>query len=111
MEKETNQRTNQQNKALHTYYSLLANTLNAAGYDMKRTLKQDVEIPWTPETVKNYLWRPVQSAQLQKESTTELTTREIDAVWETLNRHLGEKFGVFVPFPSEESRGDGRRRN
>jgi len=40
---------------------------------------------------------------LLKKSTTEMTTKEIDKVWETINLHLGEKFGVEVPpIPSQE---------
>jgi hypothetical protein len=76
--------------------------LNEAGLDMRRTLKPEIDISWTQGTVKEYLWRPVQLAQLQKESTTELTTTEIDDVFNTINRHLGEKFGLHVPFPSIE---------
>ena len=96
------QRTSQQNRALHLYFTQLAQELNDAGLDMRKTLKPEIAIPWSPNTIKEYLWRPVQKAQLQKQSTTELTTDEIDRVWETLNRHLGEKFGLYVPFPSEE---------
>jgi hypothetical protein len=97
------QRTIQQNRALHLYCAHLAAGLNAAGFDMKRTLKQDVDIPWNAETVKEYLWRPIQKAQLMKHSTTELTTKEIDEVMDTLTRHLGEKTGVYVEFPNIES--------
>lgn len=96
------QRTLQQNKALHKFFTMLADDLNESGYDMKKVLKPSVDIPWNADTVKNYLWRPVQEAQLQKESTTELSTREIDVVYNTLNRHLGDKLGVHVPFPSDE---------
>jgi hypothetical protein len=99
---EQKQRTIKQNKALHLYFTLVANALNEAGYDMRKTLKPDVEIPWTPESVKEYLWRPIMQVQLQKNSTTEMTTKEIDKVFETLNRHLGEKLGVHEPFPSIE---------
>jgi hypothetical protein len=101
-EQELKQRTSQQNKALHVLFELLANTLNEAGYDMKRTLKAEVAIPWEARTVKEFLWRPVQKAQLLKESTTELTTKEIDLVFDTLNRHLGETLGVHTAFPSIE---------
>ena len=95
-------RTSTQNKALHKYFELLADELNSAGLDMKKTLKQTVDIPWSKETVKDYLWRPIQNAQLEKESTTELTTDEINKVYEVLNRHLGEKLQIHVPFPSSE---------
>lgn len=100
----TNNRTGKQNNALHQYFELLAQALSDAGLDMKKTLKPEAEIPWTAEAVKEYLWRPVQKAQLQKDSTTELSTRNIDEVYDTLNRHLGEKFGITVPFPSQETK-------
>ena len=96
------QRTIQQNRSLHLYFTLLADELNAAGYDMRSTLKPGVDIPWAPELVKQYLWKGIQEAMLGKESTTELTSAEIDKVYETLNRHLAETTGVHVAFPSKE---------
>ena len=101
-EKKYPQRTNQQNKALHVLFALLANTLNEAGLDMRQTLKPEIEIPWSGPSVKEFLWRPIQTTQLQKKSTTELTTVEIDQVFDTINKHLGERFGLHVPFPSVE---------
>lgn len=95
-------RTDKQNRALHLYFTHLAEELNNAGYDMRKTLKPSVEIPWTSRTVKDFLWRPIMKAQVMKESTTELTTKEIDLIFDTLNRHLSEKFGVSVMFPSIE---------
>jgi len=95
-------RTLTQNAALHVYFQLLADELNGAGFDMKKTLKHDVDIPWSSETIKDYIWRPIQKAQVQKDSTTELTTDEVNKIYLTLNRHLGERFGLHVPFPSDE---------
>lgn len=100
---QTKQRTLSQNRALHLYFGQIADALNEAGFDMKRTLKHDVEIPWNAGTVKDWLWRPIQDAQLGKESTTELTTKEIDEIFDTLNRHLGNVTGVHISFPSIES--------
>lgn len=102
MEKEYPQRTLRQNRALHKYFTLLAESLNDAGYDMRRTLKAEVEIPWNAKTVKEYLWRPVQDAMLRKDSTTELDTKELDSVLEVLTRHIGQTTGVHVEFPSIE---------
>lgn len=96
------QRTIQQNRALHLYFTLVANALNEAGLDMRVVLKPGIAIPWSAETVKEHLWRVIQKAQLQKESTTELSTADIDKVWLTLNTHLAEKFGIDQPFPSVE---------
>lgn len=96
-------RTTKQNRALHLYFTMVADALNLSGLDMKKVLKPEVDIPWNGGTIKEYLWRPLQKAQLQKESTTELTTKEIDLVFDTLNRFLGEKWGIHEPFPSIET--------
>lgn len=96
-------RTEQQNKALHLFFTHLAAQLNEAGLDMRRTLKPEVDISWTPETVKEYLWRPIQMAATGKESTKDLGTGEIDQVFEIIGKHLGEKFGLQTEFPSVES--------
>jgi len=100
---ETDQRTIQQNKSLHLYFEMLADAFNSAGYDMRKVLKPSIAIPWNKESVKEMLWKPIQNIQLGKMSTTQLTTKEIDVIYDTLNRHIGERFGIFVEFPSEES--------
>lgn len=98
-----NQRTLKQNRALHKLFSMIATVLNESGLDMRVVLKPEVDIPWSTETVKEYLWRPLQKLQLLKSSTTELSTKDIDEVFDTLNRLLGEKFGKHIDFPSIES--------
>jgi len=57
------QRTNRQNKALHLYFQMLADELNNAGLDVRRTLREDVEIPWSPYLIKELIWRKVMVAQ------------------------------------------------
>ncbi len=96
------QRSNLQNSSLHLYLSHLAEALNDAGYDMKRTLKVDVDIPWTESNAKEFLWRPIQKALTKKDSTTKPTTKEYVYIYEVLSRHLVDKFGVNVPWPSKE---------
>lgn len=95
-------RTLKQNKSLHKYCEMLAEALNDAGYDMRKTLKHDFEIPWNKERVKEFLWKPIQEAMTDKESTTELDTVEPSAIHAVLSRHLGERFGLYVPWPSKE---------
>lgn len=97
---ERSKRTTLQNRALHKFCSMLSEALNAAGWDMKRTLTKQAEIPWSAETVKDFLWRPIQVAMLDKESTTKLETAEVSQVYETLNRHTSSKLGVSVEFPN-----------
>ena len=95
--------TRQQQEALHVWFTLLAQELNEAGLDLMQTLRHDVEIPWSPILVKELIWRKVQITMVDKVSTTELNTKEIDKIYEVVNRHLGEKFGLHVPFPSKEN--------
>lgn len=95
-------RTKQQNKALHVYCRNLAAALSDAGLDMKKTIKPEVELPWSDDLVKQFLWRPIQKAVTGKESTAHLKKEEYNQVYEVLNRHLADKFGVSVPFPQSE---------
>ena len=95
-------RTISQNRMLHLYFELLAKTLNSAGLDMKEVLKPGIDIPWTKDMVKEHLWRPIQEAYVKKESTKDLTKKELNDVFDILNRHLGEKFGIHEELPSTE---------
>lgn len=96
-------RTEAQNKALHLYFTQLAEVLNDSGYDMKKVLKPTVDIPWSSKNIKEFLWRPIMKIQTGKESTKDLTTKEIDEVFDVINRHLSEKFGITIEFPSIDS--------
>lgn len=91
-------RTLQQNKALHKYFSLVAEALNDKQLTVKTIIKADIE--WNPLSVKEMLWRPIQEAVLHKKSTTELKRNEIDDVYDTINLALGQKLGIHVPFPT-----------
>lgn len=99
------QRTTKQNKSLHKFFDLLATELNGKGYDMRVVLKPSYRIDWDSKSVKEHLWKELQSAMYNKKSTTELTTSEINKVYEQLMRMLTEKFDQldFIDFPSEES--------
>lgn len=99
-EQKPKQRTLTQNAALHKYFELVSDTLNESGLDIKKTLASNAEVPWSPPLVKELIWRPIMKAQLQKPSTTQLTTKEIDAVLDTIARYLGQNHGVTVEFPS-----------
>jgi len=102
MNKEEKKRTKRQNDALHLYFQKLAEVFNDAGLDMRKVLKPEVEIPWTKESVKDYLWRPIQIVMFEKESTTELERKEVDKVFDVINRHIA-KFKVHQPFPSVDA--------
>ena len=97
-------RTNQANRALHLFYTQLAEVLNEAGLEIRTTLKEDFDVPWSALTVKEFLWRPLQKSYMQEQSTTRLTSKAIDVIYNTLVRELGTRKGIEVPpFPSIET--------
>lgn len=95
-------RTLNQNAAMHKYFRDLAFALNDAGLDMRKTLKPSIDIPWTEDSVKRHLWRPIQQAMIDKHSTTKLDKKQVGEIYEVLTHHLASKFGIHVPFPSRE---------
>ena len=101
------QRTDTQNAAIHVFCRLIAEALNGAGYEMKvdsPVLRSEVEVPWTQDSVKDFIWRKVQmSLYPAKEATVKLERTEVSEVAEVIIRHLGEKFNLQVSFPD---RGD-----
>jgi|SRR3990167_10405649 len=96
-------RTLQQNKSIHLYLRQVAEALNLAGYSVDTVLKNfTLELIWTPELCKEILWRTAQKRMYGKQSTTELDkSQEIDAIYDVINRFLGEKLKIeSIPFPA-----------
>lgn len=94
------QRSHLQNNSLHLYCDMLSKELNDRGLDMRKVLKQETDIPWTQQSVKEHLWRPIQKSMTGDDSTTKPDRDEYVLIYETLNRHLSDKLGVHVPWPS-----------
>src|SRR5574343_855005 len=92
-------RTTNQNKALHKYCTDVARELNNAGIPVS-VFMQDIQADYTMETVKE-LWRAFARAKYGKSSTTELTKKQIDEVYDEVNRHIAQ-FGIHIDFPSRE---------
>ena len=103
IKKAVKSRTEKQNRALHLYYTHLSKELNDHGLDIKKTLSQDMEHPWTPILIKELIWRPIQKAYLNKESTKRLATDDIDKIFDIINKFIGEQFGLHIDFPSIET--------
>jgi hypothetical protein len=96
------QRTATQNRSLHLGFTAIANTLNETGRTMRQILKPEVEIPWTTQTVKDFLYRPILEAYTGKKSTTEMDKFQPGEVWDIMFKFLGEHHGVeYMPFPSQ----------
>jgi len=97
-------RTLVQNSSMWLYFRKLADALNDAGWDMRKLLKPEVEIPWNKDTVCEHLWRPIQKPITGKESTKKLETKEVGEVYNVLSKLLAERTGITTPFPSQNSK-------
>lgn len=97
------QRSLSQNAALHLYLTMLATELNDSGQDMRKVLKETVDIPWDKDTAKKFLWKPIQEIMVDKVHTADLTTGEVDKIYKVLDRHISEKCGVHIDWPSMDN--------
>lgn len=93
-------RSRLQNNSLHKYCQNLADALNDAGFDMRHVFKDDADIPWTKNSVREHLWSGIQKAHTGKSSTTQPTSKEYIEIYDILNRYLINKHGISVPWPS-----------
>jgi len=107
--RESKPRTNTQNSALHLFFSQLADVLNEQGMYISKTIKVDAE--WSGERIKELIWREVQIQATGKKSTTQLTTKEINKILESIHLAFANK-GIEIPmFPSIEAMAMGERMN
>jgi len=94
-------RTITQNSSLHLFFTQLAEELNNHGMDMRKLIRQEVEISWTAYSVKEYLWKPLQRVLIGAKSTTQLDKiSDINLVYDNLNRIISERTKGEIKFPS-----------
>ena len=96
------QRSLTQNASLQLYCEHVAKALNDGGLDFRVTLHDGIDVPWTRELVKDYMWRVIQQKITGHKSTTKPERHQYGEIYEVLNRHLSGKLGVFVPWPSKD---------
>lgn len=100
-------RTIPQNNSLHLYLTLVADELDKRGFTMQDVVKaiRRAEIRPTMDAMKAVVWKPLQLIITGKESTTQIKTGDVDRVYETMNKWLGDNFdGIHVPFPNDEEK-------
>lgn len=100
-EKQERQRTLTQNRSLHVWFAQSSQALRDGGYTLKQVLASIPEIEMTPVAMKE-IWRQIQIVMVGKESTRDLTTKELQEVWEVVNREILLKRGIAIPFPCNE---------
>lgn len=96
-------RTAQQRKALAVYETELARAMVERGIDLRTFLKEGVEIPATKQLVHDHITLPLVKVMFGKKSTTELEVHEVSELYDVINKNIGERAGVSVPFPSRDS--------
>ena len=97
------QRTSLQNRSLHLYCEMVASELNERGITTVQFFDEGFEMPFTQDIVKDNIWRKVQVALLDKESTIDLERKECEKVYDIINLKLSER-GLHIPWPCEDSR-------
>lgn len=95
-------RTNQQNRALHLFFTIVTNQLNELGQEFQYSgiSGKSLSMPYTPELFKNMIWREIQKAMYGIESTTKINTDQINGILDVLIKHFGE-MGIEVSFPNK----------
>ena len=99
-----NTRTTRQNSALHLLFTIISGQLNEMGAEFKYFgLKGQVfSMRHTPSLVKEHIWKPIQFALFNIESTTKINTEQINEVVDVLTKYFSEK-GIVIEFPSKET--------
>jgi len=99
-EKEQKIRSSLQNKALHVGCDDLAKQMNDRGVEPVLFMK-GIVLSHTMESVKE-AYRSIARHMFGKNSTTQLTTQELNIINEIITRHVAQ-FGIEYRFPSIEN--------
>jgi hypothetical protein len=111
-------RTTLQNAALHQFFVFISDELNNLGLEFEyRGIKhfskklsgqikeQYYYTRYTTKIVKDFIWKPIQKTLFDIDSTTELTTQQINEISDVLIKFFGEK-GIYIVFPNMKSKLD-----
>lgn len=100
------QRTIKQNSCLHEYCGELAKALDEAGFEQREVFERfhtEFDVPWTKYAIKGVCQR-VGFLMFGKKSTAELTTVEMQKVYEVVDKRISEITGIRVEWPNVDSK-------
>jgi len=102
--KKRTKKTSQQTKALHLWFKQVADVLNEGGMDRRKILKSSILIPWSSESIKRDIWKPLLKTMYGVESTTEMKRHQINPILNIIYRELGKRAkGIELPeFPNRD---------
>ena len=97
------QRSSLQNRSLHKWLSMLADELNASGQSLGDGKLVRLPVRYTGDNLKEAVLKPYMNALWpEKESTTELSTTEIQELYQDLDQIIAERSGCHADWPSDE---------
>ena len=104
MEPTEKQRSTAQNKSLYKWFEEVSAECEAQGVDRKTMVDDlsDASIPITGKFIKEVIWFHYMVAMYGKESTAQLTTKEMTEVEKVVTLHLQENYGLQTTWPSRE---------
>ena len=98
------QRSIKQNSSAHLWFTHIADTFNEHGLDIQAVLEKRVGFIWTPEAVKEVLFKGAMKYMYPtKTSTTQLTTKEFATLAESLQAAIARDYGLDIDIPSQET--------
>ena len=97
-------RTQQQNKALHVYFTLISHELNELGLEFSYIglNNNDFALRYSPEIVKEFIFKPIILTMFGLKSTTKLTSIQINETIDVITKFFANK-GISLDFPSVEN--------
>ena len=105
-EVKSEQRTIQQNRAIHKWCEQIAEAYNELGLTVEKVIDNfTIELYWSKESVKELIIKTIIKDVYGKESTTQLLRggQEIDKLIDMVTK-FNSKVGIgYIPFPSEEN--------
>ncbi len=93
-------RTDPQNSSMWLWLTQVAKICNDSGIDMVLFLEKlngEAEIPVTKNSLHERFWKPILKHMTNKESTTQMDTKEPDVIYQTACRILSNSLGVTPP--------------
>lgn len=97
-------RSSLQNSSLHLFFAFVSTELNGLGLTFKYdglNLK-GLESRYTPLIVKEFIWRPIQIAMFNIQSTKKINTQQINEIIDVITKYFGDR-GINLEFPSIET--------
>lgn len=100
----SNSRTAKQNRSLHLYFKFISDELNNLGLEFtyQGLNISNLSTRYTEKIVKDFIWRPIQIALFDIESTTKIDTKQMNEVIDVITKYFAEK-GVKLIFPNIET--------